>query len=116
MIRTGLDEVKRVAHAHGGTVNDVLLAATEGGLRELLRSRGEPTEDTTVRVYVPISMRHGGDGPQQGNQIAQMALPMPLGAADPGERLGGSRSRRPPGRPGPARRWRSCSAAGSRCG
>ena len=116
VIRTGLDEVKRVAHAHGGTVNDVLLAATEGGLRELLRSRGEPTEDTTVRVYVPISMRHGGDGPQQGNQIAQMALPMPLGAADPGERLGGSRSRRPPGRPGPARRWRSCSAAGSRCG
>ena len=74
MIRTDLDEVKRVAHAHGGTVNDVLLAATEGGLRELLRSRGEPTEDTTVRVYVPISMRHGGDGPQQGNQIAQMAL------------------------------------------
>ena len=32
-------------------------------------------------------MRHGGDGPQQGNQIAQMALPMPLGAAEPGERL-----------------------------
>ena len=87
VIRTDLEEVKRVAHAHGGTVNDVLLAATQGGLRELLRSRGEPTEDTTVRVYVPISMRHGGDGPQQGNQIAQMGLPMPLGAADPGERL-----------------------------
>jgi WS/DGAT/MGAT family acyltransferase len=87
VIRTGLDEVKRVAHAHGGTVNDVLLAVTEGGLRELLRSRGDPTEDTTVRVYVPISMRHGGDGPQQGNQIAQMAIPLPLRAADPSERL-----------------------------
>jgi diacylglycerol O-acyltransferase len=87
VIRTSLEEVKRVAHAHGGTVNDVLLAVTEGGLRELLRSRGESTEDTTVRVYVPISMRHGGDGPQQGNQIAQMALPLRLRAADPSERL-----------------------------
>jgi diacylglycerol O-acyltransferase len=87
VIRTSLEEVKKAAHDRGGTVNDVLLAATEGGLRELLRSRGEPTEDTTVRVYVPISMRHGGDGPQQGNQIAQMAIPLPLRAADPSERL-----------------------------
>ena len=63
-------------------MNDVLLAATEGGLRELLRSRGEPTEDTTVRVYVPISMRHGGDGPQQ-------AIHRPDGAPD------AARSRRP---------------------
>ena len=87
MIRTSLDEVKRVAHAHDGTVNDVLLAATAGGLRALLRSRGEPVEDTTVRVYVPISLRHGARGPQQGNRIAQMALPLPLRAADPSDRL-----------------------------
>ena len=87
LIRTSLDEVKRVAHAHGGTVNDVLLAATAGGLRALLRSRGEPVEDTTVRVYVPISLRHGASGPQQGNRIAQMALPLPLRAADPSDRL-----------------------------
>jgi WS/DGAT/MGAT family acyltransferase len=87
VIRTELEEVKRVAHNHGGTVNDVLLAATEGGLRALLRRRGEPTDDTTVRVYVPISMRDGGTGPQHGNQIAQMAIPLPLRAADPGERL-----------------------------
>ena len=87
VIRTSLDEVKRVAHAHDGTVNDVLLAATAGGLRALLRSRGEPVEDTTVRVYVPISLRHGARGPQQGNRIAQMALPLPLRAADPSDRL-----------------------------
>jgi diacylglycerol O-acyltransferase / wax synthase len=87
VIRTSLDEVKRVAHAHDGTVNDVLLAATAGGLRTLLRSRGEPVEDTTVRVYVPISLRHGTQGPQQGNRIAQMALPLPLRAADPSDRL-----------------------------
>jgi diacylglycerol O-acyltransferase / wax synthase len=87
VIRTRLDEVKQVAHAHGGTVNDVLLAVTAGGLRALLRSRGEPVEDTTVRVYVPISLRQGGGGPQQGNRIAQMALPLALRAADPSDRL-----------------------------
>lgn len=87
VIRTDLEEVKQVAHHRGGTVNDVLLSAMAGGLRELLRHRGEPTEDTTVRAYVPISLRHGADGPQQGNQITQMAIPLSLGAMDPSERL-----------------------------
>jgi hypothetical protein len=68
-------------------VNDVLLAGTAGGLRTLLRRRGEPVEDTTVRIYVPVSLRRQVRGPQQGNLIAQMAVPLPLGVADPGLRL-----------------------------
>ena len=87
LIRTTLDQVKQVAHAHTATVNDVLLAATAGGLRALLRSRGEPVEDTTVRIYVPVSLRRGMRGPQQGNLIAQMAVPLRLGGSDPGRRL-----------------------------
>jgi hypothetical protein len=50
LIRTTLDQVKEVAHAHQATANDVLLAVTAGGLRALLRSRGEPVEDTTVPI------------------------------------------------------------------
>ena len=57
LIRTTLDQVKEVAHAHQATANDVLLAVTAGGLRALLRSRGEPVEDTTVPIYVPVSLR-----------------------------------------------------------
>jgi WS/DGAT/MGAT family acyltransferase len=87
LIRTTLDQVKQAAHAHGATVNDVLLAVTAGGLRALLRRRGEPVEGTTVRVYVPVSLRRRVRGPQQGNLIAQMAVPLPLGEADPGRRL-----------------------------
>ena len=87
LIRTSLDQVKQVAHAHAATVNDVLLAGTAGGLRALLRSRGEPVEDTTVRIYVPVSLRRRVRGPQRGNLIAQMAVPLPLGVADPGLRL-----------------------------
>jgi diacylglycerol O-acyltransferase / wax synthase len=87
LIRTTLDQVKQVAHAHDATVNDVLLAVTAGGLRALLRSRGERVEDTTVRIYVPVSLRRRGRGPQQGNLIAQMVVPLPLGGSDPGRRL-----------------------------
>jgi diacylglycerol O-acyltransferase len=87
LIRTTLGLVKEIAHAHDATVNDVLLAVTAGGLRALLRSRGEPVEDTTVRIYVPVSLRRRGRGPQQGNLIAQMAVPLSLGGSDPGRRL-----------------------------
>jgi diacylglycerol O-acyltransferase / wax synthase len=89
LVRTTLEAVKEVAHRHGGTVNDVLLAATAGGLRALLRRRGEPVQDTTVRIYVPVSLRLRGGlrGPQQGNLIAQMAVPLPLGRSEPGRRL-----------------------------
>jgi diacylglycerol O-acyltransferase / wax synthase len=87
LIRSSLDLFKQVAHAHAATVNDVLLAVTAGGLRALLCSRGEPVEDTTVRIYVPVSLRRRGRGPQQGNLIAQMVIPLPLGGSDPGCRL-----------------------------
>lgn len=87
LIRTTLDQVKQVAHTHNATVNDVLLAATAGGLRALLCSRGEPVQDTTVRIYVPVSLRRRARGPQQGNLIAQMAVPLPLGVSEPGRRL-----------------------------
>jgi diacylglycerol O-acyltransferase len=68
-------------------VNDVLLAATAGGLDGLLRSRGERVEDLTVRVYVPVSLRRGQRGALEGNLITQMVVPLRLGTSDPGLRL-----------------------------
>jgi diacylglycerol O-acyltransferase / wax synthase len=41
LARADLASVKAVAHAHGGTVNDVVLAAVAGGARRLLASRAE---------------------------------------------------------------------------
>lgn len=87
LIRTSLDQVKETAHEHGASVNDVLLTATAGGLRALLSARGEPVEDTTVRIFVPVSLRHGLSGPQQGNLIAQMVVPLRLAEPDPIRRL-----------------------------
>jgi diacylglycerol O-acyltransferase len=87
LIRYRLDEVKAVAHAHGATVNDVLLALTAGGLRAVLCRRGEPVDDTTVRAYVPVSLRPRAAGPQQGNLIAQMAVPLAMREPDAGDEL-----------------------------
>jgi WS/DGAT/MGAT family acyltransferase len=82
VIRTALAEIKAAAHAHDATVNDILLAATAGGLRAVLRGRGEPVEGVTLRTYVPVSLRPRGGGPRQGNLIAQMAVPLALREPD----------------------------------
>jgi WS/DGAT/MGAT family acyltransferase len=87
LIRTSLAEVKKVGRAHDATVNDILLAATAAGLRALLQRRDEPVEATTFRIYVPMSLRRHLHGPQHGNLIAQMAVPLDLGEADPVRRL-----------------------------
>jgi diacylglycerol O-acyltransferase len=87
LIATRLDPVREIGRAHDGTVNDVLLAVTAGGLRALLRSRGEAVDDTIVRTYVPVSLRRRLRGPQQGNLIGQMAVPLDLGEQDADRRL-----------------------------
>jgi diacylglycerol O-acyltransferase len=56
IIRSNLDLVKQIAHANGGKVNDVVLAGAAGGLRDLLRSRGEDLEGAVLRVFVPVSL------------------------------------------------------------
>jgi diacylglycerol O-acyltransferase / wax synthase len=88
LVRTSLDAVRSVGRSHDATVNDVLLTVIAGSLRALLSSRGEPVDETTLRVYVPVSLRRRLGGPQQGNLIAQMAVPLALCEADPRRRLG----------------------------
>jgi diacylglycerol O-acyltransferase / wax synthase len=87
LIRSSLEQVKQIAHAHDASVNDVLLAVTAGGLRGLLRSRGEPVADVTLPVYVPITLRHGPRAQARGNLIGQMVVPLPIGVCHPGRRL-----------------------------
>ncbi|MFI5168450.1 MAG: wax ester/triacylglycerol synthase family O-acyltransferase [Thermoanaerobaculales bacterium] len=87
LIRSSIKVVKDVAHTHGAKVNDVLLTVITGGLRALLRNRDEPVDGAVVRVYVPVSLRHGQYAGARGNQIAQMVVPLPIGVSDPVQRL-----------------------------
>jgi WS/DGAT/MGAT family acyltransferase len=86
LVRASLETVKQVAHANGAKVNDVLLAVIAGGLRSLLRGRGEAVREP-VRIYVPVSLRHGEYAGARGNEVAQMVVPLPVAMTDPEERL-----------------------------
>jgi diacylglycerol O-acyltransferase / wax synthase len=87
LIRSRLDTFRSIGRAHDATVNDVLLAVTAGGLRTLLLGRGESVAVAMLRIYVPVSLRTRLRGPQEGNRIAQMAVPLELREADPDRRL-----------------------------
>ena len=87
VIRSDLDLAKRVAHAHGGTVNDVLLAAVAGGLRDLLSSRGELVDGLVLRAFVPVSLHRERPDQARGNLDGAMFVPLPVGVPDPVRRL-----------------------------
>jgi WS/DGAT/MGAT family acyltransferase len=87
VVRAGLAEVKAVAHAQGATVNDLLLAAVTGGLRELLLARGTPTDGLTLYASVPVALRAQADTAGLGNQVGLMVVPLPVGESDPAQRL-----------------------------
>jgi WS/DGAT/MGAT family acyltransferase len=86
-VRADLDAVKAVKNRHGGTVNDVVLAATAGGFRALLLARGQEVDGRTVRTMVPVSMRHADEHGMLGNRVAAVFADLPVGVEDPLERL-----------------------------
>jgi diacylglycerol O-acyltransferase len=87
IIRGRLDLAKTAAHACGATVNDVVLTAIAGGLRELLLGRGEAVEDLMLRAMVPVSLHGKQAGPASGNQDGWMVVPLPIGEPDHLRRL-----------------------------
>ena len=86
MAATDLDDYKRVRKAHGGTVNDVVLATVAGALRSWLLTRGETvTATTAIRAMVPVSVRT--DGEQMGNRVSSYFVDLPVGEINPVMRL-----------------------------
>jgi diacylglycerol O-acyltransferase / wax synthase len=79
--RADLEAVRTVAHAHGATVNDVMLTAVTGALRTLLRHRGERVDRFVVSI--PASARTTTTVSRLGNQVG--VIPVDLPAAGPSE-------------------------------
>jgi diacylglycerol O-acyltransferase / wax synthase len=74
-VAADLAAVRDLGHAHGGTVNDVILAAIAGALWALLAGRGEQVD--LVTVSVPVSARQAATGGQLGNQVGVMPVALP---------------------------------------
>jgi WS/DGAT/MGAT family acyltransferase len=88
VLRAELDGARRIAHEHGATINDVLLAVTAAGLCGLLRDRAARVENLMLPVYVPVTLRRADDREHaRGNLIGQMVVPLPVGVSGPGRRL-----------------------------
>jgi WS/DGAT/MGAT family acyltransferase len=85
-LRLDLAEVKDAAHAHGATVNDVVLDLWAGGLRHLLVTRGESVAGVELITAVPVSLRTAGDATVE-NRSGWVALPLPAWEPDATRRL-----------------------------
>ena len=90
-VDVSLADVKVVGRAFGATVNEVVLALVTSGFRDLLVERGEPVAGRVVRNLVPVSMRPPGDGSAH-NQVSAMLGNLPVGVADPVQRLQAARN------------------------
>ena len=75
VVAADLAAVRDLGHAHGGTVNDVILAAVAGALRALLASRGEQLD--LVAASVPVSARQAAIDGELGNQVGKMPVALP---------------------------------------
>ncbi len=84
--RCAFSDVKDIRTAFGGSVNDVVLAAVTGAFRRVLMERGDPVEDVVLRSLVPVSVRHADDHAWN-NQVSLILAELPVGIADPVERL-----------------------------
>jgi len=68
-------------------VNDVLITAVTGGLRRYMRKRGERVKGVNFRATIPVNLRPL-DGPIEfGNKFGLVFLSLPVGIADPLDRL-----------------------------
>jgi WS/DGAT/MGAT family acyltransferase len=75
VVRADLAAVRAAAHRHGGTVNDVVLAAVGGALGSLAARRGERVED--IVASVPISSRRSTDADRLGNAVGVLPVAVP---------------------------------------
>jgi diacylglycerol O-acyltransferase len=85
--RSRLSDIKEIRQAHGGTVNDVVLAAITGAFRELLLARGEEVQGRVVRTLVPVSVRAADEHRAPDNRVSAMFAELPVEIEDPVARL-----------------------------
>ncbi len=82
-VEVPLDDVKAIKNELGGTVNDVVLAATAGGLRALFEARGEAAAIDHIRAMVPVSLRQASESLALGNRVSSLFVDVAINEPDP---------------------------------
>ncbi|MFO1427567.1 MAG: wax ester/triacylglycerol synthase family O-acyltransferase [Steroidobacteraceae bacterium] len=81
------DEVRRVARGLDCTINDVLTATVAAALRRWLRQQGDAVARMTLHAAVPVNLRDPDDTAVLGNEFGLVMVALPVGIADPIERV-----------------------------
>lgn len=82
-----LADVKAIGKVTEGTVNDVLITAVAGALRRYMRKRGERVKGVNFRATIPVNSRPLEGPIEFGNKFGLVFLSLPIGIADPLDRL-----------------------------
>jgi WS/DGAT/MGAT family acyltransferase len=82
-----LSEVKLIGRVYDCSVNDVLLSSVAGALRSYLKRHGDDVDGVTLRALVPVNLRPPDKAHKLGNRFGLVFLDLPLGIANPVERL-----------------------------
>jgi diacylglycerol O-acyltransferase / wax synthase len=83
-----LAELKQIRASHGGTLNDVVLAAITRAFRDLLADRDQLVDGLVVRSLVPVSVRAPDEAGAITNRVSAVLANLPAGEPDPVRRLG----------------------------
>jgi len=84
MISVDFHDLKQAAVSAGGSLNDAFVASVTGGLRRYHELHGAPVGE--LRITMPISIRKEDD-PAASNRITLARFKIPVGVADPAERV-----------------------------
>jgi diacylglycerol O-acyltransferase / wax synthase len=82
-----LEEVKAVGKALNCSINDVLLSCAAGAIGEYLKSMGDDVTGQEIRAMVPVNLRPLDQAYKLGNRFGLAPLVLPIGVANPIERV-----------------------------
>jgi WS/DGAT/MGAT family acyltransferase len=75
--------IKAVRRALDCTVNDVVMTAVTGAIRDFMIRRQVRPEELDFRVSTPVNVRRDEDRGRLGNRVSTWVVPLPLGEPDP---------------------------------
>lgn len=80
-------DVNAIRAKLGGTLNDVVLTAQAGAIRQYLKLHHETLGNRLLRVMVPVNLRREDQNGALGNRVSMLPLSIPLDIHDPARRL-----------------------------
>ncbi len=82
-----LEEVKAIGKALNCSINDVLLSCVAGAIGGYLRSQGDDPTGQEIRAMIPVNLRPMEEAWKLGNHFGLVPLVLPIGMANPIERV-----------------------------